>query len=278
MDVNKNGYTFFFATLMVVVVAATLSVAFIQLKPLQDSNVNKEKMQNILSTIGVEASRDEAEKLYPKYIVSQLVLNAKGEITVDEPVEMEGGKVKESQAFAIDLAKELKKEVSAQQFPLYVAEKDGKKLYVVPLRGKGLWGPIWGYLSLKEDMNTVFGASFDHKTETPGLGAEINKGWFQEPFIGKKIYDKEGNFVSIIVTKGGAAPDDLHGVDAISGGTITSDGVTNMLAERLGNYQSYFEKNKPKPEPVKVIEAPRDSTATDSLLQAGQVINTDSLN
>ena len=132
--------------------------------------------------------------------------------------------------------------------PLYVANVEGEKKYIIPLRGKGLWGPIWGFLSLEDDFNTVYGAVFDHKSETPGLGAEINQYEdFQQQFEGKQILEG-AKVVSITVWKGGAKPDDVHGVDGISGGTITSDGVTYMLEERLNMYAPYFknmlEQNK----------------------------------
>ena len=125
-------------------------------------------------------------------------------------------------------------------FPLFVFEKEGNTYYVIPVRGKGLWGPIWGYLALQGDMNTVYGASFGHKGETPGLGAEIETEIFQQQFVGKKILDESGRFVSVKVIKGGAAPDDVHGVDAVSGGTITSNGVTEMLSRTVSSYIPYF--------------------------------------
>ena len=136
--------------------------------------------------------------------------------------------------------------------PLYISNIDGSEKYIIPLRGTGLWGPIWGYISLDNDMNTVYGAVFDHKAETPGLGAEINRDFFEKPFNGKRIFDLEGDFVSIAVIKGGAKENDYHGVDGISGGTITSDGVTAMLKERLDKYLPYFE-NKMKENEVNDI-------------------------
>jgi Na+-transporting NADH:ubiquinone oxidoreductase subunit C len=226
MDVNKNTYTFGFAIIMVVFVAAILSFTSIKLKPLQDANIELEKKQNILSSIGVNVSREEANNLYDSYIREEIVLNYKGE-------EIEGS------AFEIDLSKEIKKNIEDQIFPLFISEVDSKKKLIIPLRGKGLWGPIWGFLALDEDANKVFGAVFDHKAETPGLGAEINRDFFQEPFAGKKIFD-DSVFVSIKVIKGGADPKDLHGVDGISGGTITSDGVTDMLYDRVSLYLPYL--------------------------------------
>lgn len=228
VDVNKNSYTFIFATAMVVVVGVILSAAAISLKPMQDKNIENEKKQDILSTIGFskgETSREEAAELFPEYVKNQIVLNVEGN-------EIEG------EAFKIDLAKQVKLPREEQTWPLYIAEKEDKTYYVVPLRGKGLWGPIWGYVALEDDLNTIYGASFDHKTETPGLGAEINKGFFMDQFVGKKLFD-EGEFVSVAVVKGGASGQ--YEVDGISGGTITSDGVDDMLKDCISFYLPYFE-------------------------------------
>ena len=226
MDVNKNSYTFGFAAVMVVLVASLLSVAAISLKPFQDKNVESEKKQNILSTVGIEVSREEAAAAYEKNITSTYVLNNKGEVV-------------EGDAFNVDLGVELKKPADQQLLPVFESVNDGDKIYILPMRGKGLWGPIWGFIALKEDMNTISGAVFDHKSETPGLGAEISLGWFQEPFIGKQIFEGT-ELVSINVVKGGAKEDDMHAVDGISGGTITADGVTDMLAERFDQYLPFF--------------------------------------
>jgi Na+-transporting NADH:ubiquinone oxidoreductase subunit C len=231
MDVNKNSYTFGFAAIMVIIVAALLSAAAIGLKPFQDRNIELEKKQNILISVGIVTDRDGSEELYTTYIKSELVLNNKGE-------EVEGS------AFDIDLSKELKKDADAQLLPLFISEVDGATRYIIPLRGKGLWGPIWGFISLEDDLNSVFGAVFDHKGETPGLGAEINKPMFQDPFAGKTIFEGE-EFTSIKVIKGGAEQGDMHGVDGVSGGTITSDGVSDMLKERLSMYLPYFNTLKP---------------------------------
>jgi len=233
MDKNSSRFTFLFASVMVVVFAVLLAVAAIALGPFQAQNVKLEKMQNILGSIGVQSESKEAEKLFNQYIKEQVVVNSKGEKVTDGV-----------QAFDIDLKKEMDKAKTGdgdkQLFPLFVFNKDSSYYYIIPVRGKGLWGPIWGYIALKGDMNTVFGASFDHKGETPGLGAEINTDEFEKQFAGKKVFDKTGKFVSVKVVKGGAAPEDLHGVDAISGGTITSNGVTEMLKRTIAYYIPYF--------------------------------------
>jgi Na+-transporting NADH:ubiquinone oxidoreductase subunit C len=231
MDRNSNTYTFIFAIVMVVVVAAGLAFTATSLKPLQDENIRQEKMQNILSTIGLDVTRKEASEQFTQYVKQELALNSDG--TVNEDVD----------AFKIELMKETKKPKEEQSFPLYIAEKEGKTFYIIPLFGAGLWKEIWGYIALDSDQNTVVGASFDHAGETAGLGAEINQSWYEDQYIGKTIFDENNNFVSVTAVKGGAKPGDTHAVDAISGGTITSEGVTKMITERLENYLPYFKNN-----------------------------------
>ncbi|WP_196895113.1 NADH:ubiquinone reductase (Na(+)-transporting) subunit C [Aureivirga marina] len=236
MDRNSNSYTFIFAIAMVVVIASVLAFLATALKPMQDANVRNEKMQNILSTIGVKVDRDQAPAEFDKYIKEQISLKEDGSIDKEVP------------AFDIDLKKEIKKKPGDQRYPVYTAEKDGKKFYIIPLYGAGLWDDIWGYVALEGDKNTVAGAVFDHKGETPGLGAEITQQWFEDQFIGKQILKEANgdyttnNFVSVKTIKGGAPAGDKHGVDAISGGTITSDGVSKMVSERLAHYLPYFKQ------------------------------------
>jgi Na+-transporting NADH:ubiquinone oxidoreductase subunit C len=132
----------------------------------------------------------------------------------------------------LDLENQIRQPREAREYPVFVySENGGPKKYVVPVRGKGLWGPIWGYVALEEDLNTIYGAVFDHEGETPGLGAEINTKGFQAPFAGKTLFDEDGNFVSVQVVKGGADPASAHQVDAISGGTITSKALEAMLID-----------------------------------------------
>ena len=233
MNRDSNGYTFGFAAAMVLVVASVLAFTASSLKDLQAENVRKEKMQNILSTIGIETDREGAEKLFNDYIVEQLALRNDG--SVDETVD----------AFSdIELAREVKKDAETQRFPLYVASVDEATYYIVPLRGSGLWDAIWGYIALDEDRNTIKGAVFDHKGETAGLGAEITQQWFMDRFVGEKIFDMSGDLVGIRVSKTNNDPNDIdkddHEVDAISGATITGDGVSDMIIERLQHYLPYL--------------------------------------
>lgn len=226
MDVNKNSYTFIFAAIMVVVVAAMLSFAATSLKPYQDENVRQEKMQNILYTIGIDVSRAEASEIYDSYIKEELVIN--------------NGSIKDGMvAFNIDMAKEIRRAPEERDLPLYIAEKDGEPYFILPLQGSGLWGAIWGYVALENDVNSVYGIVFDHAGETPGLGAEINTPAFMSQFSGKKIKDLNGDFIGIDVRKGDAATD--HEVDGISGGTITSDGVEAMIKNSIIPYLSFLE-------------------------------------
>jgi Na+-transporting NADH:ubiquinone oxidoreductase subunit C len=222
---------------MVVVIAVSLTIVAVKLKPAQEDNIRIEKMQNILSSVNISTTEIPKKKVidvYSKYIKVAFGVNNKGEV-----VEKDAAKI-----FSIELANELKKPVEQQILPVYIAVLEGgDSAFIVPLRGKGLWGPVWGYMSFKTDFNTIFGTTFDHKGETPGLGAEINQEWFMKPFIGKQIFDSDGKLVSVSVVKGGAKPGDIHGVDAISGGTITSKGVEKMLLDNLTNYEAYFKKH-----------------------------------
>ena len=226
MNRESNGYTFLFATVMVVLVASALAFAATALKPNQEANVKKEKMQYILKSFGVAVERDASEEAYKKHIISELVFDAEGnEIGKD--------------AFTLDIAKEKGK------FPIFNAEKEGKKFYVIPVRGMGLWDAIWAYVSVDENLN-VDGIVFDHKSETPGLGGEITQDYFQNSFIGESILDANGNLQGLRVVKGyTGGKDKADGeVDAISGATITGDGVSEMLVRGLKPYEKYLKSNK----------------------------------
>lgn len=231
MDRNSNAYTFLFAIIMVIVLGASLAFIAESTKEARKRNVELEKKQNILSAIGVNVDRDQAELDFDTYIKKQITVKSDG--SIDASVN----------AFTIELKKEVKRATEDQNLPLYIAEKDGKTYYIVPLYGAGLWDAIWGYIGLDTDENTIIGAVFDHKGETAGLGAEINQSWFEDQYIGDKIMDENGKFVSVKAIKGGTPLSNLHGVDAISGGTITSDGVTDMVEERLARYIPYFKNN-----------------------------------
>lgn len=236
MAFNKesNLFTFGFAIGMVVIVGTILAFTSISLKPLQEKNVADKKRMDILKAVGIVATRNNAAELYEQYVREAVILNHEG-----QPKE---GNIN---AFDVNIQQEYRDRSlsqDAKNYPLYVLEKDGETYYVIPMVGKGLWGPIWGYVSLEDDYKTIYGATFDHKSETPGLGAEIKQDMFEEPFEGKKIADQSGSYEPIVVAKGGAAPGSEHEVDAITGGTVTSKGVEEMMDRTLKIYKSYFDQ------------------------------------
>lgn len=209
-NTNSNLYIIVYSTVMVVVVAALLAVAALSLQSRQYANELNEKKQSILSSLSA------TDQNYDEFIEGR-VLDAEGNTLEGEEV------------FA--LLNDLKGSFDAGKFPVFIA-RDGR--VVIPVTGTGLWGPIWGYVALEKDMNTLSGIIMAHKGETPGLGAEIATPKYQAAFVGRKIFDGD-EFVSVTLRKGGAKNPD-HEVDAISGGTKTSDGVTAMLYNSLGHY------------------------------------------
>lgn len=240
---NSNAFTFGFAITMVVVVGLVLSVLSMGLKPFQVKNEADKKRMDILTAIGVEVDRTNAEELFEKYVVERVVIDYNG-----NEISNSTGKIDtqdENDAFNVDIRSEYRdRTISPEErrYPYYRCEKDGETFYVIPMIGNGLWGAVWGFVALESDFNTVYGASFDHAGETPGLGAEINTPAFEEPFEGKKILDENGEYRSITARKGGAEEGNPHQVDAITGGTITSNGVSEMLHRTLAVYNRYFNK------------------------------------
>ena len=233
----SNRYIFVFSLIMVTIVAVLLSFVSVQLKPRQDMNVQIEKKQDVLRSVGKAEQVAEAEdknsyinEEFGLFITESYVIDFSGDL-----VEIDAFEV------MLGLGAEIRRPQEERNYPVFVySENGGPKKYVVPVRGKGLWGPIWGYVALEADLNTIAGAVFDHKAETPGLGSDINTGWFQEPFTGKTIFNEAGEFVSVEVMKGGADPSSMHQVDAISGGTITSKALEEMLKDCLTGYVAHF--------------------------------------
>ncbi len=231
MDINTNGYTFLYATIMTLIVAVSLAAVATGLKPMQLKQEELQMKQSILASVMPKPDKAKVEDLYDQSI-KELIISPSGKV-------IEGVLAKD-----IELRKEYKKSESDQQLPLYIYEKDGKKNYIIPLYGAGLWDAISGYVALDESKKTVAGAVFDHVGETPGLGAEITKPWFQDQFKGRSLYDASGKFVSIDVLKGKG--NDLSKsnviVDGMSGATITGDGVEDMIRKGVKSYLAYFGK------------------------------------
>jgi Na+-transporting NADH:ubiquinone oxidoreductase subunit C len=235
---NSNGYTFMFAIALVVVVGTGLAAISIGLKPFQQKNGQIKKKMDILAAINVkeikgsdtlDISRQNAEMLYDKYIIA------------DECAAIgNDGKKRDKSAFDVDIKKQYRdKNLSwcDRDYPLYVAEVDGSKKYIIPMVGSGLWGPIWGFVAVGDDKETIYGATFDHKTETPGLGAEIKQEFYYTQYVGEKIT------AEIKSVKDGSGKIVANGsVDGITGGTITSKGVEEMVNRTLAVYVKYFNK------------------------------------
>jgi len=234
----SNTYIFIFSLIMVTIVAVLLSFVSMSLQPRQQMNIETEKKDNILTTVGVTGEAVGVDK--NTFISDEF----KKYITDSYCVDYNGDKV-DADAFEVtlNLEEEIRKPREERNYPIFVyTGEDGTKRYVVPVRGRGLWGPIWGYIALESDLNTIAGTVFDHEGETPGLGAQIATVPFEREFDGKTIFNDAGEFVSIMVVKGGADPSDKHGVDAISGGTITSKGLEAMLSDCLTGYVAYFKE------------------------------------
>jgi Na+-transporting NADH:ubiquinone oxidoreductase subunit C len=243
INTDKNTYTVIFAGVMVLVVGSLLAFLASGLQPNIKENERFEKQQNILYAMGVNENGDDVgavnfiptdvvEDEFSKYIKEQLVI--------------EGGKTtSDKEAYLIDLKKQLaaKKKGEPFKLPVFIGEKDNKNFYVIPMYGKGLWDAIWGFVALDESM-TVQGVYFDHKGETPGLGANIKMRYFMDDFEGESILDGT-RYAGISVAKGNNDPlnktKDDNEVDALAGATITGNGVAAMIKESVTLYKPYLE-------------------------------------
>lgn len=232
---HSNKYTLIYAAILSIITAVVLAVTSEGFRPAQEANIALDKKSNILKAVRLNLKdRSQIETTYSKEI-KEIVVNADGEVLENEDVSQ------------IVLKEEMAKKPQERRLPLYVySSQSGKPYYILPMQGTGLWGPIWGYISLESDFNTVYGAYFDHKSETPGLGAEIAEAPFQNQFKGKKIMDNDSKFISVNVVKKSdkVTFGNENRVDAISGGTITSKGTNDMLKNWIGLYIPYIEKNK----------------------------------
>lgn len=225
MDKNSNGYILIYAAVLTVVVAVMLSLLSEVLKEPQARNELLAKKTDILRSVGKAGEKD-IEAYFDERI--------EGKVIGPDGAEVEG-----IDALSIDLVSESRKPMDKRQKPYYIyKDEDGSEKYILPMRGQGLWGPIWGFIAFQNDYNTIAGVSFDHATETPGLGAEIKQSWFQESFEGLKVY-RGDEFVGIEVRKGELRRPE-HQVQAISGSTITGNGVSEMIKRDVGSYMDYF--------------------------------------
>jgi Na+-transporting NADH:ubiquinone oxidoreductase subunit C len=200
---------------MVVVVGTALAFTALSLKDRQDANAADKKMIDILGAIGVPANRSNASELFAEYVVERVAIDLNGK-QLNATSAAVNPKDKED-PFSIDVQKDYRASVKSAvkaadgdeqalsaaladknlRFPLFRCVNEGQTLYVIPVVGSGLWGPIWGYVALEDDMTTIYGANFDHKTETPGLGAEIKESFFTVKFKGKQLNTESATLFSV---------------------------------------------------------------------------------
>ena len=226
MKTNSNSYTIIYSVIIVVIVAFLLAFVFQALKPMQDANVALDKKKQILNSLNIRDLNDaQADAKYKEVVVADRVIDEKGKVLLPGT---SGG---ENAGFKLE-----SKDYKEGKLALYICRVNGETKYVVPVYGMGLWGPISGYIALNADKSTVYGVYFNHESETAGLGAEIkdNKAW-QERFQGKKLF-KNGDDKTIALSVEKKVEDPTTQVDAVTGATLTSNGVRDMLHEALGKY------------------------------------------
>lgn len=229
MNKQSNLYTIIYIIVLVTVVGTALAFTSISLKDKQQANANADKMRQILASVSINPTSDSIISYYDKYITSTFTIDSKGQ-KID------------ANAFDVKVSDQVKLPDSERELPVFECTLDnGEHKYILPLYGAGLWGPIWGYVSLDSDATTIYGAYFAHQGETPGLGAEIEKPAFSSQFHGKVLF-KNNEFLPVAVVKAGQHPTgDEDYVDGISGGTITSKGVGAMIDNCLKPYKSFLE-------------------------------------
>lgn len=229
---DTNTYIILYACAMVVIVAFLLAFISSTLKPMQDVNVALDKKKQILAALNIRGLGDsESADKYKEVVVADAVIDSEGN-TVEEG--SQGGEVA---GFKLNSA-----DYKEGKLAMFICNVDGQKKFVIPMYGMGLWGPIWGYIAVNEDGQTIYGAYFNHEGETAGLGAEIkdSKAW-QDKFTGKKVYDADGTPI-IKVLKANEVKDASCQVDAVTGATLTSNGVSDMLQEGFAKYKNFLIK------------------------------------
>jgi Na+-transporting NADH:ubiquinone oxidoreductase subunit C len=242
---RSNTYIVIFSAILTIVIGGIMSLTSVLLKPRQDKQVELDTKKKILSAVmDISTFRKDPDKvldIYSKRVKSAVVDFDGNEVAKDakgNPLEAEKINIQKNHKIAAD----------ERNYPvfMFVDENSGEvQAYILPMFGSGLWDWISGYIALEPDLNTIKGISFDHKTETPGLGARIKDQVVQERFIGKKIFDDNLELVSVTMVKGEGNPNlTPHEVDGLSGATMTAKGVNRMLIDYLKCYQGFMSKTK----------------------------------
>lgn len=230
MNRQSNTYTIIYSVVLVLIVGVVLSMVYQVLRPAQEENIANDTKRQILAAALISPKEGEnVADLYATHITESYIVNSKGE-------KVDG----DTDPFSVNVSQEVKKPADKRLLPVFVCTTDNGVKYIVPVYGAGLWGPIWGYIAMDGNGDTIYGAYFAHQGETPGLGAEIEKPAFSSQFEGKDIFAQDGSFQSVKVVKRGQEPTEGAYVHAISGGTITSQGVQKMLANSLEPYTEFF--------------------------------------
>ena len=237
LNTDGNTYTIIYSCIVVVIVAFLLAFVSKVLEPQSMANVRIDKKSQILAALNLrDVEKADVEKTYSEVIVADEIIDKDGKVVKD-------GKSKDQDGFVVE-----DKNISDECLPLYVCEVNGETKYVIPVTGKGLWDAIWGYVALNADKNTVYGVYFTHKGETAGLGALITEyEKFQKQFEGKKLMNADGSAVALSVLKKGKTVvglDDANRCDALTGATLTTNGVHNMLQECLSRYMTFLTTNE----------------------------------
>ncbi len=230
MNRQSNLYTVIYAVVLVFLVGIALSVVYQMLRPRQEENIANDTKRQILAAALISPSAEETVgELYSRHIKDSFIVNSEGK-KIDSDIN----------PFDVNVSLEVKKNPEERLLPVFECSTSAGLKYIVPVYGAGLWGPIWGYLAFDDNGDTIYGAYFAHQGETPGLGAEIEKPAFSNQFQGKDIFSTDGTFQSVKVAKNGQEPTSGAYVHAISGGTITSQGVQKMLENSLKPYSAFF--------------------------------------
>ncbi len=243
---QSNTYIIVFTAILTIILGGLLSLANQGLKPMQDKSIEIDTKKQILGAV-VDVSEMSNQQILDYYngTIKSIVVDYNGElIETDE----KGSPIV---AEEVNIPKNFKQQPEDRQYPVFIYHAEGNddavEAYILPMYGTGLWGPIWGYVALETDLNTIKGAVFDHETETPGLGARITEKEVQQRFENKQIYDENGNLESVYMLKGESNPEsalDEHHINGMSGATITGKGLSDMLKSYFSYYQGYIEKVK----------------------------------
>jgi len=242
MNKNSNSYQILYSAIMVLLVGTVLAFVYMALKPKQNENIANDTRKQILGALHLTPANDgEIKDMYSKYIVQDMLIDEQGNV-VDTTRDV---------AFNVDMKKNSKLPADQQQHPIMKCKlEDGSIKYVIPVYGAGLWGPIWGYVAVNADGNTIYGTNFSHESETPGLGARITEQTFRDEFKDKNLF-KDGEFKSVAVMKKGQKPSNgADCVDALTGATITSRGVSDMMEHGLAPYAAFLKSLQGTSEPA----------------------------